>query len=138
MIKEDNRTLQELTDAYLNDEAVAQFDAIMARARQKRMRNRIWAWTSGVAAAAILAAVLFLSLPSESTSYEPMTVMEIAQGIEELMNVHEEDVKSIQAIPTGSTTLLIVYMKDGSTSSYILTRNDDGVTTSILALNKKQ
>ena len=63
----------------------------------------------------------------------PMTPLQIAEGIQQLMLLDIGEVDSIEAIPKDSYAILTAHLKDGSTCSFILKCNEVEGTTTLLA-----
>ena len=125
---------REWIDRYL-DEGEAAFDRILAEGESKR--NRVWGAVAGVACAAAVALVLWL-VPPRQTSESPMTPLQIAEGIQQMMLLDIGDIDSIEATPKDSYAILTARLKDGSTCSYILKCNDADGTTTLLAYTNNQ
>lgn len=120
----------DLIEQYLN-ESEAEFDRILAAGEKKR---RIVRWTTivGASVAATVALLLWLA-PDHLDTERPLTHIQIAEGIEQMMLLDIGDIESIVATPKGGHAILTAQLKDGSTCSYILICNDDEGTTSLLA-----
>ena len=129
-MEKDEMTMdKELIDRYLGD-AEAEFDRILAVGERKR---RIVRWSVlGTVAAAAVALILWL-VPTRPAPKSPLTPVQIAEGIQQMMLLDIGDIESIVATPTGTSAILTAHLKDGKTCSYILTCNEDEGTTSLLA-----
>ena len=114
------------------DEAEAEFDRIVAASAAGR-RRKIVRWPLWVAAAAAAVAVLLWLVPTRRGAADPLTPIQIAEGIQQMMLLDIGDIESIVATPDGSYAILTAQLKDGSSCSYILTCNEDEGTTSLLA-----
>ena len=126
-----------LIDRYLGD-GEAEFDRILAERERKRHR-RIIRWTAGLGAACAAAVALLIWLiPSRQTAETPITPVQIADGIQQLMLLDIGDIDSIVATPKGSHAILTAHLKDGSTCSFLLKCNDAEGTTTILAYTENQ
>ena len=114
------------------DEAEAEFDRIVAtdegRRRRKIACRSLWA-----TAAAAAAALLLWIVPTRPDSVNPLTPIQIAEGIQQMMLLDIGDIESIVATPSGAGAILTAQLKDGSSCSYILTCNEDEGTASLLA-----
>ena len=55
--------------------------------------------------------------------------MEIAETLNTLMDLSADEIESINATPCGKNVLITARMKDNSSSTYILTREGDALTT---------
>ena len=122
-------------EQYLSDEAVAEFDRIVSGYERPLRRRRVLRWTAGIAAAAFAALVMILTPGSDGDSQ--ITPMEIAEGIDQLMNLKPEEISSITAIPKGSRVILTARLKDGSECSYIMTIEESSGTMSLVAVNNE-
>ena len=121
-----------LIDRYLDD-GEAEFDRILAEGGSQRRQKIIrWSAVLGVACAAAVALLLWL-VPTRQAPESPMTPVQIAEGIQQMMLLDIGDIDSIVATPKGSYAILTARLKDGSTCSYILKCNDAEGTTTLLA-----
>ena len=121
---------RELIDRYL-DEGEAAFDRIL-EAGEKKRRHGIIRWAAVVGAAATVALLLWL-VPTRKAPESPLTPIQIAEGIQQMMLLDIGDIDSIVATPKDSYAILTAQLKDGSTCSYILKCNDAEGTTTLLA-----
>lgn len=128
-MKQDKRTLAELEKAYLSEESAAEFDRIVRGSKPRRSRLLIWG--SMLAAAASLALLLTLALSESRCEFNGI---EIAEGIQQIMNLDTDEVKSVIATPEGSRVILTASMKDGSQCSYVMSRNNGTEAVSITAM----
>ena len=110
----------------------AEFDRIVTGGIQRPpIRIR---WVIGIAAAAAIAALVWLALPGRKAE-QPLSPIVIAEGIQQIMQLSPEQIESVEARPVGSKAILTARLKDGSSYSYILTYDEDEGTTSLLAYN---
>ena len=65
----------------------------------------------------------------------PTVTVEIAEGIDQLMNLKPDDITSITAIPKGSRAILTAKLKDGRECSYIMTIEEGTGNLSLVAVN---
>ncbi len=130
---EENRKYQ--IDRYLND-AEAEFDQILAKDESKRRIVRRSALVGFAFAAAI--ALFFWIVPATRSSVEPLTPIQIAEGIQQMMLLDIGDIESIEAVPKDSYAILTARLKDGSTCSYIMKCDEVEGTTTLLAYNNKK
>ena len=130
---EENRKYQ--IERYLND-AEAEFDQILAKDESKRRIVRRSALVGFAFAAAI--ALLFWIVPATRSSVEPLTPIQIAEGIQQMMLLDIGDIESIEAVPKDSYAILTARLKDGSTCSYIMKCDEVEGTTTLLAYNNKK
>ena len=119
-----------LIDRYL-DGGEAEFDRIL-EAGEKKQRHGIIRWAAVVGAAATVALLLWL-VPTHKAPENPLTPIQIAEGIQQMMLLDIGDIDSIVATPKDSYAILTAQLKDGSTCSYILKCNDAEGTTTLLA-----
>ena len=121
-----------LIERYLDD-GEAEFDRILAEGESRRRQKIIrWSAVLGAACAAAVALLLWL-VPTRQAPEEPLTPIQIAEGIQQMMLLDIGDIDSIVATPKGSYAILTARLKDGSTCSYILKCNDAEGTTTLLA-----
>ena len=121
-----------LIERYLDD-GEAEFDRILAEGGSQRRQKIIrWSAVLGAACAAAVALLLWL-VPTRQAPEEPLTPIQIAEGIQQMMLLDIGDIDSIVATPKGSYAILTARLKDGSTCSYILKCNDAEGTTTLLA-----
>ena len=126
-----------LIDRYLDD-GEADFDRILAEGASKRRQKVIrWSAVLGAACAAAVALLLWL-VPTRQAPEDPMTPLQIAEGIQQMMLLDIGDIDSIVATPKDSYAILTARLKDGSTCSYILKCNDAEGTTTLLAYTNNQ
>jgi len=131
----DKETRNKLIDLYL-DEAVIEFDRILDTGHKRRRRIVFWSTAAG-AAAACLAFLLWFG-PKNDKADSPLTPIQIADGIQQMMLLDIGDIESIVATPTDSYAVLTAHLKDGNICSYILKCNDDEGTTTLLAYSNNQ
>lgn len=129
MTKEDNITLAELKKAYLSDESSAEFDRLVERGISRRRNRLIWGTT--LAAAASLALILTLW----TRGGEEFSGLEIAEGIERILELDADCINSVTAKPDGDKVVLTALMNDGSRCSYIMSRENGASAVSITAIN---
>lgn len=129
MTKEDNITLAELEKAYLSDESSAEFDRLVAQGISRRRNRLIWGTT--LAAAASLALILTLW----RRGGEEFSGLEIAEGIERILELDADGINSVTAKPDGDKVVLTALMNDGSRCSYIMSRENGASAVSITAIN---
>ena len=128
---------QVLIDRYLGD-GEAEFNRILTERERKRHR-RIIRWTAGLGAACAAAIALLLwFIPTRQDAETPLTPVQIAEGIQQLMLLDIGDIDSIVATPKGSHAILTARLKDGSTCSFILKCNEVEGTTTLLAYTENQ
>lgn len=116
--------------AILSEEGEKFFDSTVSRRLTAR---RAWLAAASIAAAI---ALLFILLPAAENAEPEFTPMEIAQNINTIMNLDTEDIESIIAEPKGAKVILIARMKDGSSSTFVMSRDQEDGSTMITAQNK--
>ena len=116
----------------LSAEGVEEYDSIVGETKQepKRIPLRWMAWMGGVAASI----ALFFMLSPVFTSPKADT-MEIAQCIQQVMSLDMEDMVSISATPVDEYVWVKVELKDGSTKTFIMSKDKEMGATSLLAIN---
>ena len=119
----------------LSDEGAEVFDRIVSQTNPKQSRPiiRRIAWISGAAAAIALLLVLNVQLPQEEVPSEAFTTVEIAGYVQQLMNV--EDVETVTASPIKKCILVTATLADGTTKMYIMNKDSEEGSTSMLAIN---
>lgn len=85
------------------------------------------------AIAACIALMVMFIIPR---SGEEFTVSEIAENMNILMEMNNQDVESIVAEPQGSKVILTATLKDGNTTTFIMVRNRWDGSTRIVAQNE--
>ena len=119
----------------LSAEGAEEFDRIVSQTKPKQSRPiiRRIAWISGAAAAIALLLVLNVQLPQEEVPSEAFTTVEIAGYVQQLMNV--EDVETVTASPIKECVLVTATLADGTTKMYIINKDSEEGSTSMLAIN---
>ncbi len=117
----------------LPDEGAKEFDRI-ASPNAILLKTNIFRWAAGIAAVAAAVALFFI-LNSRIPQEKPISPVEIAEGIDQLMNLKPDDITSITAIPKGSRAILTAKLKDGSECSYIMTIEEGTGNLSLVAVN---
>ena len=138
--EEDERAIAQMirmehaNEALLSKEGAEEFDRIMSQTKPKQSRPiiRRIAWISGAAAIALLL-VLNVQLPQEEVPSEAFTTVEIAGYVQQLMNV--EDVETVTASPIKECVLVTATLADGTTKMYIMNKDSEEGSTSMLAIN---
>ncbi len=122
--------IENIHASLLSDEGVEEFDRIVGGTKKetKRIPLRWMAWASGIAATI---ALLFMSVPSSS---QPDT-FEIAQGIQQMMNLPMDDILSITATPVDDCVWVEAELKDGSSKTFIMDADEKEGITTLLAIN---
>ena len=138
--EEDERAIAQMirmehaNEALLSKEGAEEFDRIVSQTKPKQSRPiiRRIAWISGAAAIALLL-VLNVQLPQEEVPSEAFTTVEIAGYVQQLMNV--EDVETVTASPIKECVLVTATLADGTTKMYIMNKDSEEGSTSMLAIN---
>lgn len=136
--EEDERAIAQMirmehaNEALLSKEGAEEFDRIVSQTKPKQSRPiiRRMAWISGAAAIALLL-VLNVQLPQEEV--EAFTTVEIAGYVQQLMNV--EDVETVTASPIKECVLVTATLADGTTKMYIMNKDSEEGSTSMLTIN---
>ncbi len=129
-IRHDNRTLAELENAYLSDDSAAEFDNLMQKGESRRRRQAV-VYGTLLAAAASLALFLTLSIRGGEAQFNGI---EMAEGIQQIMNLDTDNIRSVTATPKGNRVILTALMKDGSQCSYVMSRTDGANAVLITAM----
>lgn len=115
----------------LSEEGVVEFDRIVGNQRRKPIRHAIF-YAAGIAAAALLFIVLHATVPKAPD----FTPLEIAEEMNALMNIGMEEIESISAKPSGRNILITAYLKDGSSSTFLMSRNPETGGLQLLSMEK--
>lgn len=108
-----------------------EFDSIVAKASR---RSRITKWAFGLAACTAVITGLGIFFTQRKAC--DFNGIEIAQGIEHIMSLDIESIESITARPKGNNVIITALMKDGSTCSYLMSKDAGTSALSITAMNK--
>ena len=114
----------------LSDEGVEEYDRIVSETKQasRRIPLRWMTWVGGIAASI---ALLFAIIPSSQMS----ETSEIAQSIQQVMNLGMDDVVSITATPVDKCVWVKVELENGEKKTFIMQKDKEMGTTSLLAIN---
>lgn len=83
---------------------------------------------------AVAVALFFVIRPNVRGSNEAVfTPVEIAQSLNTMINLNLQDIESIVAEPKGTEVILTAKMKDGSSSTFVMSREQETGSTIILA-----
>ena len=119
----------------LSEEGGADFDRIVsnqrAAERRKPIRHAI-IYAAGIAAAGLLLLVLHTTVPKTPD----FTPLEIAEEMNALMSIGMEEIESISAKPSGRNILITAYLKDGSSSTFLMSRNPETGGLQLLSMEK--
>ena len=113
----------------LNDKGEQEFDRLVEGRRHTIGFRTALKWVSGIAAAIAVVAIVRASIVSYIDNQCDITPVEIAQTLNMLMNLSADEIESITATPCGKNVLITTKMKDNSSSTYILTRDGEALTT---------
>ena len=122
--------MEKMNVSLLSDEGVEEFDRIVSEAKQetKRIPLRWIGWASGIAATI---ALLFMMIPSSPQT----STLEIAQSIQQMMNLPMDDILSVTATPIDNCVWVKAELKDGSSKTFIMNKDQEKGTTTLLAIN---
>ena len=127
--------MEHANETLLSEKSAEEFDHIVSQTRLKQPKPyfRRLAWAVGVAAAIVLPLVFNVALPREAAPSESITTVEIAGYVQQLINV--EDVETITASPVKDCVLVTATLTDGSTKMFIMNKDSEEGSTSMLAIN---
>ena len=139
--EEDERAIAQMiriehaNETLLSKEGAEEFDRIVSQTKPKQPNPHIrrMAWIGGVAAAIALLLVLNVALPRKAEPSPAFTTMEIAGYVQQLMNV--EDIETVTASPVKECVLVTATLADGTTKMYIMNKDSEEGSTSMLAIN---
>ena len=113
----------------LSDKGEQEFDRLVEGRRHTIGFRTALKWVSGIAAAIAVVAILRGIFLSNIDNQCDITPVEIAQTLNMLMSLSADEIESITATPCGKNVLITTKMKDNSSSTYILTRDGEALTT---------
>ena len=118
----------------LSDEGAEEFDRIVSENQAKPRRGNVRnLWIGGWAAAITLLLVLNIAAQREEEPSAAFNAVEIAGCIQQLMTA--EDVTSVTASPVKECVLVTAQLADGTTKMYIMNKDSEEGSTSMLAIN---
>jgi len=113
----------------LSDSGEQDFDRLVEGRRHAIGFRTALKWVSGIAAAIALVVIIRGTALSRLDNQCDITPIEIAQTLNTLMSLSADEIESMTATPCGKNVLITAKMKDNSSSTYILTRDGDALTT---------
>lgn len=131
-----DKSLNELIDSYLSDEGVEIFDNVLDGAKRKVSRVKTLNWLAAGLVAAASIVMFILPKPSMSDGVNTITSIQIAEAIQNIIELDLGDVETINATPMRDKAMLTATLRDGSTYTYIMSCNTDDGSTSVLAYNQ--
>ena len=124
--------MENIHTSLLSDEGVKEYDRIVNKEkRQPKQTSFRWISRLGGVAASI---ALFFIIYTKPTSKDSETI-EIAQCIQQMVNLDMDDMISITATPIDECVWVKTELKDGSTKTFIMNRDENNKTTTLLAIN---
>ena len=118
----------------LSAEGAEEFDRIVSETKAKPRKATIRSlWIGGWAAAVTLLFVLNVVTQRKEEPSAAFNTIEIAGCIQQLMTV--EDVTSVTASPVKECVLVTATLADGTTKMYIMNKDSEEGSTSMLAIN---
>lgn len=127
--------MQELIDSCLNDAAVNEYDALIAKYKRRRIFTHAAAGTAAGLALFFMGGMVWnmveSRLPSEISSVE---IFETLDSIAEL-GMDEINVLTIE--PRRHSAVITAEFKDGTVKEYLLKQGEDGSSLEMTALNKQ-
>ena len=124
--------MENIYTSLLSEEGVKEYDRIVNKEKRqpKKISFRWISWIGGVAASIVLLFILNFQPASKDSE-----TIEMAQCIQKMMNLDMEDMISITATPVDECVWVKTELKDGSTKTFIMNRNENDKTTTLLAIN---
>lgn len=124
--------MENIYASFLSDEGVEEFDRIINETKQKSIRIplRWMVWTGAIAASIALFFVVSPLLNPKT----PETV-EIAENIQQIMDLGMDEVLSITATPVDDFVWVKAVMKNGTTKTFIMSEDKKTGATSLLSIN---
>ena len=124
----------ERSNAHLfSDEGTKIFDQLLEGKKKVRRPTfiRRLAWAGSIAAMVALCLTLY---PTRKETI-PFKTEEITQSLRQLIELETDDIVSITATPIDECVWLKAELKDGSTKTFIMSKDAELGTTSLLAIN---
>lgn len=119
----------------LSEEGEAEFDRIVggpSAARRRKPARSALVYAAGIAAAVLLLVVLHTS----SHKSPDFTPLEIAEQMNALMSIGMDEIESITAKPSGHQVFVTAYLKDGSSSTFLMSRNSETGGLQLLSMEE--
>ena len=113
----------------LSNSGEQEFDRLVESRRHSIGLQTALKWVSGIAAAIAVIVIVRGTFLSHFDNQCDITPIEIAETLNTLMNLSANEIESMTATPCGKNVLITARMKDNSSSTYILTREGDALTT---------
>ena len=148
--------MEHLNASLLSDEGVKEFDRIvssakiqprkacefvslpvceLANSKPQKLKSSKALWLGGMVAAIALLLVLNLSTLRKAEPSAAFDTIEIAEHIQQMINLNMEDVTSISASPIQECVLLTATLADGTTKTFVMSKDPEEGSTSMLAIN---
>ena len=115
----------------LSDDGVEEYDRIVCETKQESKRTPLF-WMARVGGIAASIALFFMFFPISSPKAD---TAEIAQCIQQVMNLDMEEMVSISATPVDEYVWIKAELKDGSTKTFIMSKDKEMGETSLLVIN---
>ncbi len=117
------RSMEELKATYLNDEAVVEFDSLLAKSRRKTFIRS----TIASAASLVIFISLFLAINNNKSKLgTDINTIELLETINLLTQTNMENISTITAKPDKKGIIITTEFTDGSSRKYLMTRRIDG------------
>ena len=128
---------EHLNASLLSDEGVEEFDRIISEAniQSHKTVTRRTVWFGSIAAAIALLLMLNLSVLHKTEQPAAFDTIEIAEHIQQMMNLNMEDVTTISASPIQECVLLTATLADGTTKTFVMSKDTEEGSTSLLAID---
>lgn len=122
----------------LSREGAKEYEHIinMAPARPGKKKLYRLIWSGGIAAAVVLLFFFSYGTREEPEPYAAFDTIELAEHMQQIMNLNMEDVTSIKASPVQECVLLTATLADGSTKTFVMSKSEEEEgSTSFIAIN---
>ncbi len=128
-----NRTMKDLIDTYLSDDAVSEFDTIVSKHRRKVIVRSSFACAASLV---ILVSIFHFTSHSDKHNTLPdINTFEIIQTINILADTGIDEISSITARPEGNKIIVIAEFKNGLTGTFLMKRDANDSSIELTALN---
>lgn len=116
----------------LMDDAVEEFDKMVATAKQKSKSRLLHcvAWASGLAASV----AMFFMINTEP-AHEAYNTDEMVQCIKQVMCLHFDEIVSVTATPVDECVWVKAELSNGKTKTFIMSSDKKSGAISLLAIN---
>ena len=123
----------------LSDEGVQEYDRIAETGSKLKRRRKIFIYSGATAACAAAVLLFFVLRPGkpETSPSDAITPIEIAESLTTLADLDSQNIASISAKPLGNGAVIVVNMKNGRKSTFLMTKESETGSVHLLSMNGK-